>query len=137
MPGPDVGDKLFKMLSSSFDDELGGFGGAPKFPQPGMKACANFNSLDHLQIEGAQMCHKQSIGLLVIGSSLKKTKVLRYLFLFHFTANFVFLFKYYQQKKPDEDGKRALHMCLRSLECIDKGGIHDHVGQVSYHSPLF
>ena len=35
------------------------------------------------------------------------------------------------QKKSDDEGKRALHMCLKSLECMEKGGIHDHVGQVS------
>lgn len=35
MPDPAVSENLFKSLSSSFDEELGGFGGAPKFPQPG------------------------------------------------------------------------------------------------------
>ncbi|KAK3738729.1 hypothetical protein QZH41_018106, partial [Actinostola sp. cb2023] len=80
MPKKEVVDKLYKGLSTSFDEELGGFGGAPKFPQP---------------------------------------------------ANFNFLLKYYMQKKSDDEGKRALHMCLKSLECMEKGGIHDHVGQIS------
>lgn len=35
MPKSEVIDKLFKGLSTSFDEDLGGFGGAPKFPQPG------------------------------------------------------------------------------------------------------
>jgi len=35
LPKSEVIDKLYKGLSTSFDEELGGFGGAPKFPQPG------------------------------------------------------------------------------------------------------
>lgn len=35
LPGLDVAGKCFKQLSDSYDSEFGGFGDAPKFPQPG------------------------------------------------------------------------------------------------------
>ncbi|XP_071814975.1 spermatogenesis-associated protein 20-like isoform X2 [Apostichopus japonicus] len=34
LPGLDVAGKCFKQLSDSYDSEFGGFGDAPKFPQP-------------------------------------------------------------------------------------------------------
>ena len=37
MPTVDCIEKLFNYMANSFDEELGGFGGAPKFPQPGKK----------------------------------------------------------------------------------------------------
>ncbi|EDO35488.1 predicted protein [Nematostella vectensis] len=78
MPNKEVIEKLYQGMSKSFDEELGGFGGAPKFPQP---------------------------------------------------ATFNFLFKYHLLKNGTEEGERALHICLKTLECMGKGGIHDHVGQ--------
>nr|XP_054762838.1 spermatogenesis-associated protein 20-like isoform X1 [Lytechinus pictus] len=39
----EVSEKCFKQLTDSFDDQFGGFGGAPKFPQP-----VNFNFLFRL-----------------------------------------------------------------------------------------
>lgn len=33
--GSEVMEKCFKQLTDSFDNQYGGFGGAPKFPQPG------------------------------------------------------------------------------------------------------
>jgi len=33
MPSTECIDKLFSDMSTSFDDEYGGYGGAPKFPQ--------------------------------------------------------------------------------------------------------
>ncbi|XP_071476407.1 spermatogenesis-associated protein 20-like [Diadema antillarum] len=41
--GSEVMDKCYKQLNDSFDDQYGGFGGAPKFPQP-----VNFNFLFRL-----------------------------------------------------------------------------------------
>jgi len=38
------------------------------------------------------------------------------------------------QNKSSEEGQRALHMVVKSLECMEKGGIHDHVGQVELNS---
>lgn len=35
MPTLQVMDKLYEMLENSYDEEYGGFGKAPKFPQPG------------------------------------------------------------------------------------------------------
>ena len=35
MPTLQVLDKLYEMLKSSYDEQYGGFGKAPKFPQPG------------------------------------------------------------------------------------------------------
>ena len=35
LPGAECIDKLFSDMANSFDGEMGGFGGAPKFPQPG------------------------------------------------------------------------------------------------------
>lgn len=45
-------------------------------------------------------------------------------------ANFNFLLRYYSYKSGTEDGKKALGMVLKTLEFMEKGGIHDHVGQV-------
>ena len=36
MPEKSCIESLFSKLSSSFDEESGGFGGAPRFPQPSM-----------------------------------------------------------------------------------------------------
>ena len=33
MPSTECIDKLFNDMCTSFDDEFGGYGGAPKFPQ--------------------------------------------------------------------------------------------------------
>ena len=35
IPGRESASKCYKMLEKSYDNELGGFGEAPKFPQPG------------------------------------------------------------------------------------------------------
>ena len=51
--------------------------------------------------------------------------------LFSSAANFNFLLRYFSYKSDTEDGKKALDMVLKTLEFMDKGGIHDHVGQVS------
>ena len=51
--------------------------------------------------------------------------------LFFSAANFNFLLRYFSYKSGSEDGKKALGMVLKTLEFMDKGGIHDHVGQVS------
>lgn len=42
-PGRESASKCYQMLEKSYDEELGGFGKAPKFPQP-----VNFNFLFHL-----------------------------------------------------------------------------------------
>ena len=47
-------------------------------------------------------------------------------------ANFNFLLRYSSYKTGSEDGKKARGMVLKTLEFMDKGGIHDHVGQVSF-----
>lgn len=78
MPSTDCIDKLLNDMSTSFDEEYGGYGGAPKFPQ---------------------------------------------------ASNFNFLLRYFSYKSGSEDGKKALGMVLKTLEFMDKGGIHDHVGQ--------
>lgn len=35
-PGRESVSKCYDMLQTSYDEELGGFGKAPKFPQPGI-----------------------------------------------------------------------------------------------------
>lgn len=35
LPGPEVAGKCYKQLIDSYDTDYGGFGEAPKFPQPG------------------------------------------------------------------------------------------------------
>ena len=35
IPGRESVSKCYEMLEKSYDNELGGFGEAPKFPQPG------------------------------------------------------------------------------------------------------
>lgn len=42
-------------------------------------------------------------------------------------SNFNFLFHVYSRNKESEEGRQALEMCLKSLERIAYGGIHDHV----------
>lgn len=78
LPSTDCIDKLLNDMSTSFDEEYGGYGGAPKFPQ---------------------------------------------------ASNFNFLLRYSSYKTGSEDGKKARGMVLKTLEFMDKGGIHDHVGQ--------
>ena len=35
LPGPESIEKCYSQLTDSYDQRLGGFGDAPKFPQPG------------------------------------------------------------------------------------------------------
>lgn len=49
---------------------------------------------------------------------------------FSSAANFNFLLRYYSYKSGTEDGKKALSMVTKTLEFMEKGGIHDHIGQV-------
>ena len=49
---------------------------------------------------------------------------------FSFAANFNFLLRYYSYKPGSDDGKKALGMVVKTLEFMENGGIHDHVGQV-------
>jgi len=49
---------------------------------------------------------------------------------FFFAANFNFLLRYFSYKSGSEDGKKALDMVIKTLDFMEKGGIHDHVGQV-------
>jgi len=44
--------------------------------------------------------------------------------------------RYYSYKSDTEDGKKALGMVVKTLEFMEKGGIHDHVGQVSIEKLL-
>lgn len=37
LPGTGCIQRAYEMLEKKFDEELGGFGKAPKFPQPSMK----------------------------------------------------------------------------------------------------
>lgn len=78
MPSTECIDKLFNDMCTSFDDEYGGYGGAPKFPQ---------------------------------------------------ASNFNFLLRYSCYKAGSDEGKKALNMVIKTLEFMEKGGIHDHVGQ--------
>jgi len=55
---------------------------------------------------------------------------------FSCAANFNFLLRYYSYKSDTEDGKKALGMVVKTLEFMEKGGIHDHVGQVSFEKSL-
>ena len=45
-------------------------------------------------------------------------------------VNLNFLLRYHVYKKQTEDGTKSLAMCTKTLECMEKGGMHDHVGQV-------
>lgn len=51
-------------------------------------------------------------------------------FFYFFAANFNFLLRYSCYKAGSDDGKKALNMVIKTLEFMEKGGIHDHVGQV-------
>lgn len=42
-------------------------------------------------------------------------------------CNFNFLFHLYSREKTSAAGKHCLNMCLHTLKCMAKGGIHDHV----------
>ena len=46
-------------------------------------------------------------------------------------VNFNFLFHYYSLKPKDDRAKQGLKMALHTLDMMAKGGIHDHVSQVS------
>ena len=49
-------------------------------------------------------------------------------------VNFNFLFHYYSLKPKDDRAKQGLKMALHTLDMMAKGGIHDHVSQVSSNS---
>ena len=49
---------------------------------------------------------------------------------FFFAANFNFLLRFFSFKSGTEEGKDALNMVLKTLDFMEKGGIHDHIGQV-------
>lgn len=51
-------------------------------------------------------------------------------FYYFFAANFNFLLRYSCYKAGSDEGKKALNMVIKTLEFMEKGGIHDHVGQV-------
>ncbi|XP_065569652.1 spermatogenesis-associated protein 20-like isoform X2 [Artemia franciscana] len=70
--------KGIDQLMRSYEPKFGGFGHAPKFPQP---------------------------------------------------SNFNLIFAYYARNSNDPNAKRALQACLHTLECMRRGGIHDHVSQ--------
>lgn len=72
--------KCYEKLVQIFEPRFGGFGHAPKFPQPSI---------------------------------------------------FTFLFHFYARDPSSVKGKKALDMSLYSLRMMARGGIHDHVGQVS------
>ncbi|XP_068761701.1 spermatogenesis-associated protein 20-like isoform X1 [Montipora capricornis] len=78
MPSTECIGKLFSDMKTSFDEEYGGYGGAPKFPQ---------------------------------------------------ASNFNFLLRFFSFKSGTEEGKDALNMVLKTLDFMEKGGIHDHIGQ--------
>lgn len=44
-------------------------------------------------------------------------------------VNLDFLLRYYQTDPKSESGKKALDMVEKTLECMARGGIHDHVAQ--------
>ena len=72
--------KCYEKFVQIFEPRFGGFGHAPKFPQPSI---------------------------------------------------FTFLFHFYARDPSSVKGKKALDMCLYSLRMMARGGIHDHIGQVS------
>ena len=49
-------------------------------------------------------------------------------------VNFNFLFHYYSLKPQEDRAKQGLKMVLHTLDMMAKGGIHDHISQVSYTS---
>ena len=48
-------------------------------------------------------------------------------------VNFNFLFHYYSLKPQEDRAKQGLKMVLHTLDMMAKGGIHDHISQVSYN----
>ena len=46
-------------------------------------------------------------------------------------VNFNFLFHYYSLKPQEDRAKQGLKMVLHTLDMMAKGGIHDHISQVS------
>lgn len=75
LPGPEVYQKTYDRFLSSYDDEYGGFGEAPKFP-----------------------------------------RISTHDFLLHLA----------QSKTPETE--KALEMSTKTLDAINRGGIHDHLG---------
>lgn len=47
-------------------------------------------------------------------------------------VNFNFLFTLYASNAADDRAKQGLKMALHTLDMMAKGGIHDHVSQVSF-----
>lgn len=45
-------------------------------------------------------------------------------------SNLLFLFHFYSREKNSAPGQSALRMALKTLKQMNKGGIHDHIGQV-------
>ena len=46
-------------------------------------------------------------------------------------VNFNFLFSFYAGNKSDDRAKQGLKMTLHTLKMMAKGGIHDHISQVT------
>ena len=49
-------------------------------------------------------------------------------------VNFNFLFHYYSLKPQEDRAKQGLKMVLHTLDMMAKGGIHDHISQVSQNT---
>jgi len=59
------------------------------------------------------------------------------LFLFNFSFNPVnhnFMLRLHAEQSDTANGKAALEMTLNTLRMMAKGGIHDHVGLVGFHT---
>ena len=49
-------------------------------------------------------------------------------------VNFNFLFSFYAGNKSDDRAKQGLKMTLHTLKMMAKGGIHDHISQVTLNT---
>lgn len=112
MPGTGCIQRAYEMLDKRFDEQLGGFGNAPKFPQPSTQ------SESYMTVCTSVMC---TVGVF---------HGVHYLLIF-LVAILNFLLRLYSRYPESSMGERALQMTLHTLKAMANGGMHDHVGQVS------
>ena len=58
LPGTGCIQRGYEMLEKRFDEELGGFGKAPKFPQPSTYVCVCVHKVNKLGISAISMASK-------------------------------------------------------------------------------
>lgn len=100
LPGLDSARMAFEVFDQRFDSKFGGFGSRPKFPTPPLM---NF-LLEYYAVTSDELKH----------SDPSRTELLK------IGPN---------SDAIDKSSKNALKMVFYTLDCIARGGIHDHVGK--------